>query len=170
MLRNPVLVFILSSILLSYGCSTAPVDVTDDRVEDVPLTETGAETETRTDREEIDPEGAVVEESQEDPTPIPPNRDLDAGLLYDLLLTDIAMYRGDRETSISSAVSAAEASGDYRVARKATTLAMRARQYEDAIRAATIWGELEPEADEAVYAVVIALIASGRVDEVITKI
>jgi tetratricopeptide (TPR) repeat protein len=166
MLRNPVLVIILSSILLSYGCSTTPVDVTDDRVEDVPLTETESETE----GEEVDSEGTVAEEMLEDQAPVPPNRDLDAGLLYDLLLTDIAMYRGDRETSISSAVSAAEASGDYRVARKATTLAMRARQYDDAIRAATIWSELEPEVVEAVYAVVIALIASGRVDEVMPKI
>ncbi len=166
MLRNPVFVLILSSVLLNYGCSTAPVDVADNRDESVLATPAVTET----DGDEVDSEDAVAGDIQVDPAPVPPNRDLDADLLYDLLLTDIAMYRGDRETSIKSAVAAAEASGDYRVARKATTLAMRARQYDDAIRAATIWSELEPEVDESTYAVVIALIASGRVDEVMPKL
>ena len=152
MVKNPLFLFILSSVLACYGCSTIPVDVADAHDEDTPAAETPAD------------------ESIADEGPLPPNRDLDADLLYDLLLTDIAMYRGDRETSIKSAVSAAEASGDFRVARKATTLAMRSGQYDEAIRAATIWSELQPELDEATYAIVIALIASGEVDEAVPRL
>jgi tetratricopeptide (TPR) repeat protein len=152
MVRNSLFLLVLPLIVGIHGCSTTPVDVADTSDEATPVAEAS-----------IDEE--VVEDG-----PVPPNRDLDADLLYNLLLTDLAMYRGDRETSVSSAIAAAEASGDFRVARKATTLAMRSRQYEQAIRAAGIWGEIQPELDEATYAIVIALIASGKIDEVMPRL
>jgi tetratricopeptide (TPR) repeat protein len=116
------------------------------------------------------PDETVVDDEPAEEEPVPPNKDLDGDLLYDLLLTDIAMYGGDRETAVKSAVMAAEAAGDFRVARKATTLAMRTRLYDDAVKAATIWSELQPEQDEAEYAIVIALLASGKVEEAMPRI
>lgn len=95
-----------------------------------------------------------------------PKQDLDATTLENLLLMNFASFQGDWSKATDSAISAAQSSQDFRVARSATLLALRNSDYSSAADASAIWLALKPDSVNAQNMNIIALLGTDKVDEV----
>ena len=73
--------------------------------------------------------------------------ELSAEIMYRLLVGDIALQRGDPALAARAYYEVAKDARDPRFARRATEIALAARQRALALDAATLWAELEPTAD-----------------------
>src|SRR5207253_10566921 len=73
-----------------------------------------------------------------------PNQELTENLLYEFLLAEIAIQRGNAALSAQAYVDLAKRTRDPRIARRATEVALYARMNNAAIESATIWHETEP--------------------------
>jgi len=71
--------------------------------------------------------------------------DLDADLLYQFLIAEIAGQRGDIGLASSTYLELARSSGDARVAKRATEVALYAKRDDIALETARIWYEGEPQ-------------------------
>jgi len=136
--------FVVATMLVVSGCSGLPQQV--------------AEVERAT-----GPTNVVVQ------TPLP-NVDLDPQLLHELLLGELAVQRGQYETAAKSMAAAARASQDYRVAERATRIALRAKQQDLALEMADLWAQLEPEGSAPLEVIGVMLVQAGRVDEAQDKL
>jgi len=76
-----------------------------------------------------------------------PQGEITADLMYRLLIGDIALQRGDPALAARAYFEAARDVKDARLARRATEIALAARQRALAIDAATLWAELDPAAE-----------------------
>ncbi|MDE2365727.1 MAG: tetratricopeptide repeat protein, partial [Betaproteobacteria bacterium] len=94
-----------------------------------------------------------------------PNQDLTAPLLFDFLLAETALQRGDQELAIRTYLKLAKATRDPRVAQRATEIALQSRQPLPALEAAKMWIELEPDSVSARQTVAALLVNIGQLDE-----
>src|SRR5690606_4303308 len=81
-------------------------------------------------------------------TPLPA-QDLSADVLFLILLGEIAGNRGDLPVSAEAYLHAARQTLDPRIARRATEIALVARDMDTAAAAARIWLDTEPNSEEA---------------------
>lgn len=91
-----------------------------------------------------------------------PAVELTGDMLNDLLLADIAARRGHLDMSVDLHLGLAKATRDPRLAERATRLAIFARKDEEALTAAELWIELEPENLEARQSITAVLIRAGQ--------
>ena len=70
-----------------------------------------------------------------------------ADLFYRLLLGDVALQRGDAPLAARAYLDAARESQDVRIAKRATEIALSARQRTLAQEAAKLWSSLDPAAE-----------------------
>jgi len=85
--------------------------------------------------------------------------ELSAEVMYRLLVGDIALQRGDPALAARAYYEVAKDVRDPRFARRATEIALAARQRTLALDSATLWAELDPSADRAKQ--VVAGLKSG---------
>jgi len=86
------------------------------------------------------------------PTPAVPAasaRPLTAEIVYRMLVGDIALQRGAPALAARAYYEAARDSQDAQIARRATEVALFARQRDLALEAARLWSKLDPSADRA---------------------
>lgn len=102
----------------------------------------------------------IPEEHQEN-TPA----ELSEPVLYEFLLGEIALQRGDAVLAAQTFVDLARRTRDARVARRAVEVANQARQPELALEAAQLWQEVDPASPHALQVVAALLVAEKRVDE-----
>jgi len=107
----------------------------------------------------------LVTEAELAKDPSLPTEGLNAKTLEQLLLMSFASFEGDWNTAAVSALSAAEASQDFRVARSATLLALRNSNYLSAVDASTIWLNLKPASINAQNLNIISLVGAGDVEK-----
>ena len=86
-------------------------------------------------------------------------------MLYEFLLGEIALQRGDAALSAQTYADLAKRTRDPRVARRAVEVANEAQLPEVALEAAKTWEEIEPESPAALQVVAALLVAGKRVDE-----
>ena len=86
---------------------------------------------------------------------------LDAKLVYRILLSDIAGQRGRLDVAVRELVAAARESRDPQVARRATRVALHARDYGAGLETVGRWLELEPNSAEAHQSYALLLLRSG---------
>jgi tetratricopeptide (TPR) repeat protein len=98
------------------------------------------------------------------PKQIPPS-ELSEPVLYEFLLGEIALQRGDTKLAAQTFLDLARRTRDPRVARRAVEIANQARMPELALEAAKAWHELEPGSSHALQVVAAVLIANKRVEE-----
>jgi tetratricopeptide (TPR) repeat protein len=91
--------------------------------------------------------------------------DLSEPTLYDLLLGEIALQRGDLPLAAKTYLELAKRTRDPGVARRAVEVANQARQPELALEAARTWHELEPGSAHALQVLAATLVGAKRVDE-----
>jgi tetratricopeptide (TPR) repeat protein len=94
-----------------------------------------------------------------------PDSELSEEVLYELLVGEIAMQRGDPALASQIYVDLAKRTRDPRVARRAMEIASFARLPDAALDAAKIWQSIEPASPQALQMVSALLIAAKRVDE-----
>lgn len=83
-------------------------------------------------------------------------------LMYQFLLGEIAGQRGDLNLSAEAYADLAQRTLDARVARRATEIALYARQSKLALRNAQLWLQLEPDSAKAQQTVASLLVGGGR--------
>jgi Flp pilus assembly protein TadD len=94
-----------------------------------------------------------------------PNEELTEPVLYELLLGEIAMQRGNPELAARTYIDLAKRTRDPRIARRAVEIANYARMPDLALEAAKLWHEAEPDSVPALQMVTVYMAAVGRVDE-----
>ncbi|HET7765495.1 MAG TPA: tetratricopeptide repeat protein [Burkholderiales bacterium] len=99
-----------------------------------------------------------------------PNQDLTENLLYEYLLAEIAVQRGNVALGAQAYVDLAKRTRDPRIARRATEVALFARMNNAAIEAATIWHEADPDSTRALEALAGMLVSVGRYDEALPRL
>ena len=72
---------------------------------------------------------------------------LTAELFYRLMVGDVALQRGEPAVAARAYYEAARIAPDPVLARRATEVALMARQFDQAIEAARLWSDLDPEAE-----------------------
>jgi tetratricopeptide (TPR) repeat protein len=93
-----------------------------------------------------------------------PAEDLSEPTLYEFLLGEIAVQRGDLPLAAKTYLDLARRTGDPRVARRAVEVANQAKETGLALDAARLWNELEPS-PHSLQVLAATLVAAKRVDE-----
>lgn len=130
LLRNPPVLFWL--LILLQGCATSS------KVDDVSKEPSIVESEAN------DSPAPVVRKSRPRPENYP-TAPFDKETLYQLLVAEVAGYRGQYDTALERYLQIAETSRDPGVAARATRLAAYLKKNPEALQAAQIWAEVEPD-------------------------
>ncbi len=91
--------------------------------------------------------------------------ELNEPTLYDLLLGEIALQRGELPLAAKTYIDLARRTRDARVARRAVEVANQAQMPQLAVEAARTWHEIEPASAHALQVLAATLVAAKRVDE-----
>ena len=94
-----------------------------------------------------------------------PSSDLNEPMLYEFLLGEIALQRGDNALAAQTFLDLAKRTRDPRVARRAVEIANQSRMPELALEAAKTWHELDAGSSQALQVVAALLVANKRVDD-----
>lgn len=112
------------------------------------------------------PPAAQVEKIQaEEKKPPLPNLELTAQSLYQYLIGEVALQRGQPELASEALLDLAKQTQDPRLAKRAMETAIQGRQITQAGDAASLWQSLDPESSQAAQAAAALLINSGRLNE-----
>src|SRR5688572_10360893 len=91
--------------------------------------------------------------------------DLSEPILYEFLLGEIALQRGDERLAAQTFLDLARRTRDPRVARRAVEVANQARILDVALEAARTWYELEPGSSQTLQVLAHLLVANKRAEE-----
>ncbi|MFL6649411.1 MAG: tetratricopeptide repeat protein [Sulfurifustis sp.] len=91
--------------------------------------------------------------------------DLDERTLYEVLVGEMAVQRGQMDIAVEALSRAAGRTRDARLAERASLAALYAKRFEDARRAASLWVELQPESSDAHEALATAFLELDRVSD-----
>lgn len=94
-----------------------------------------------------------------------PDTSLSAEFVYKFLVGEIAGQRGDIASASAIMYDLAKSSRDARLADRATRSALYIKQLPAALRAATLWVELDPNSIEARQTLIQLLLASGKTSD-----
>jgi tetratricopeptide (TPR) repeat protein len=94
-----------------------------------------------------------------------PSEGLSEVTLYELLLAEIALQRGEAELAARTYLEVAKRTRDPRLARRTVEVASSARLNDVAIEAARLWEAMEPSSPQALQITAALLVADKRVDE-----
>jgi tetratricopeptide (TPR) repeat protein len=94
-----------------------------------------------------------------------PITELTAEAVYEFLLAEVALQRGQLGVAAQAYLDLAKRSKDARVARRATEVAVHARMPNAAAEAARVWHDADPESEEALRALSSLLVTANKVDE-----
>ncbi len=93
-----------------------------------------------------------------------PKLELDAQTLEYLLLMNMASFNGQWVVAAETANKAAMATEDYRLARLATLLALRADNYSLGLEGATLWQQLDQDGPDALNMLLITQLGAGDIE------
>lgn len=94
-----------------------------------------------------------------------PSGELNEPMLYEFLLGEIALQRGDYGLAAQTFLDLARRTRDPRVARRAVEVANQARMPALALDAARTWHELDPSSPQTLQVLAALLVANKRVEE-----
>ena len=91
--------------------------------------------------------------------------ELTGRVVYQLLLAEVALQRGDLELASQAYTDLAVRTRDPKILERAVEVAGHARRYDLALQAARLWVEVEPASTRALQLLTSALIATNRLDD-----
>jgi hypothetical protein len=94
-----------------------------------------------------------------------PAQELTEELLYELLMGEVALQRGDAALAAQTYVELAQRTRDPRIARRAVEVANFARMPQFALEAARIWHQADAESAQALQTLTALLVSERKVDE-----
>lgn len=98
--------------------------------------------------------------------PALPEQELTQQLLYQFLIGEMAIHRQEFGLAAQAYVDLARKTRDPRIARRATSVAVQARQAALAVEAATIWLQADPESLQARQSLASIFITSGALQDI----
>ena len=107
---------------------------------------------------------AVVPERAER-SPELPRVDLTKPLLFQYLVSEVAGQRGDTALATEGLLDLAKKTRDPRLAKRAAEMALQSRREAQALEAAMLWQQIDPDEARARQAVAAMLLNSGRLQE-----
>lgn len=107
------------------------------------------------------PEAKVEDEVAQSDLPV---QELTAQALYQYLVGEVALQRGQPELATEALLDLAKSSQDRRLAQRATETAVQARQIGKAVEAAELWQSLAPTSLQARQAAAALLLGSGQIE------
>ena len=114
-------------------------------------------------KEEVEKTGESAE--QEDISQLNlPKQELTAPILFDFLVGETALQRGNLDIAVSRYVKLAKTTRDPRIAKRATEIALHAGNPFAAEQAAAMWVELEPDSTDARQTIAALLVNMGKLD------
>jgi tetratricopeptide (TPR) repeat protein len=93
-----------------------------------------------------------------------PKQELTAPILFDFLVGETALQRGNLDIAVNRYVKLAKTTRDPRIAKRATEISLHAGNPFAAEQAATMWVELEPESADARQTIAALLVNLGKLD------
>ena len=113
-------------------------------------------------------EGALpaIVEPTTPPQPMLPPQDLTQQLLYEYLIAEMAVHRQQYAVAAQAYLEIARKTRDPRIARRATDIAVFAREPALAVEAATLWLQAEPASVPARQTLASILISTGALQDV----
>ena len=111
--------------------------------------------------------GSVAQAAPETPTNADglPLIQLSEDLMLKYLSAELAFQRGQAAGAHLAMMTLARSSGDPRLARRATEMAIAASSATDALKGAKLWRELAPGSDEAFQVLLSLQLNNNRLDE-----
>ena len=94
-----------------------------------------------------------------------PGQQLTEPMLFDFLLGETALQRGETEIATGIYLRLAKNTRDPRIAQRATEVALHSRQPVPALEAAMLWAELDPDAVSARQTAAALLVNADRLEE-----
>jgi tetratricopeptide (TPR) repeat protein len=117
------------------------------------------------DEEEQNVSAGAPEPAAKLPASALPNMELSGGMLYEFLLAEVALQRGNVGLAAQAYVDLAKKTRDPRVAKRATEIALYARMSGIATESARIWLETEPQSAQALQTLTGLLVSTNRLEE-----
>ena len=114
-------------------------------------------------KEEVEKTGESAEQKDISPLNLP-KQELTAPILFDFLVGETALQRGNLDIAVSRYVKLAKTTHDPRIAKRATEIALHAGNPFAAEQAATMWVELEPDSTDARQTIAALLVNIGKLD------
>jgi tetratricopeptide (TPR) repeat protein len=111
------------------------------------------------------PQDQSPAEEQRPEPPEPVYRPFPTDTLYDLLVAEFAARRGGLQLALTNYLNQARATRDPGVAAQATRIARFLNAPEQALEAALLWAEVEPDSEEARFTAAGELARAGRAAE-----
>ena len=93
-----------------------------------------------------------------------PKQNLTAPILFDFLVGETALQRGNLDVAINRYLKLARTTRDPRIAKRATEIALHTGNPYFTEQAASIWIELEPDSIEARQTIAAVLVSLGKLD------
>lgn len=93
-----------------------------------------------------------------------PKQELTAPILFDFLIGETALQRGNLDIAVNRYVKLAKITRDPRIAKRATEIALHAGNSFAAEQAATMWIQLEPDSVDARQTIAALLVNLGKLD------
>ena len=144
MISSNLKLAVLAGIFLAQaGCTQVPTQA-DSKPEVAPATE-----------------GKTTDEEIKSDLPV---QELTAQALYQYLVGEIALQRGQPDLATEALLDLAKSSRDRRLAQRATETAVQARQLTKAVEAAELWQSLAPSSLQARQATAALLLGSGQIE------
>ncbi|MBZ0095108.1 MAG: hypothetical protein K8H75_06960, partial [Sulfuricella sp.] len=103
----------------------------------------------------------IVEPERAERTPELPKVDLTGSLLFQYLVSEVAGQRGDTGLATEGMLDLAKKTRDPRLAKRAAEMALQSRREAQALEAATLWHQTDPDEAQARQAVAAILLNSG---------
>jgi len=93
-----------------------------------------------------------------------PKQELTAPILFDFLVGETALQRGNLDIAVNRYVKLAKTTRDPRIAKRATEISLHAGNPLAAEQAATMWVELEPDSNDARQTIAALLVNLGKLN------
>jgi len=93
-----------------------------------------------------------------------PKQELTAPILFDFLIGETALQRGNLDVAVNRYVKLAKTTRDPRIAKRATEISLHAGNTFAAEQAATMWIQLEPDSVDARQTIAALLVNLGKLD------
>ena len=103
--------------------------------------------------------------ASDEPVDVLPSVGLTEELMFRYLSAELALQRGNAFAAYATMLSIARSTGDARLARRATEMAINGSLTSEALKAARVWHEVAPHSEEASQILLGLQLANNRIDE-----
>jgi len=114
-------------------------------------------------KEDVEEKKEVVEQEEINQKNLP-NQELTAPILFDFLVGETALQRGNLDVALNRYLKLAKATRDLRLAKRASEIALHTGDPNAAVQATSLWVQLDPESVEARQTMAALMVNLGNLD------